>query len=198
MADFIIDCRNFEKEIRRSFGKNFGQKMDKETVKAINKGINLTISDVVKAASQISKEAYTARAGKYKAKRKTARQMVGEVKFSGRRGHGLFHFKPQPRRITHPRPVGGVTTQIKRGGSRYAQQIPGFTPPFIARKRQGGYALFARRKGGSRKDLLYLLGPSTIQAIIRKDSRKELEAVGQEEFLENVLRTMNDMLAEGR
>lgn len=195
MSDIEIDVVDVNSRLKQAFGVNFMQNLNKETIKAFNTGINATIADIISTANMISKEAYTARSKKYQTKRKRATRMIGGVRFSGKPGYGLYHFKPQPKKITTPRPSGGVTTQIRRGGSRSAQRIPGYTAPFVAGKRQGGYALFARRKGGKRKDIMYLLGPSTIQAITRGSTREILKEQGEREFLNNVAKSLNDMLA---
>lgn len=195
MADFNIDTNGFENILLNSFGRRLREGLDRDTINAVNKAVNKTIVDIISTADRISKEAYTARSKKYKTKKKKARQMSGAVRFSGNRGFGLYHFRPSPKKPTHPRPVGGVTTQIKRGGTRTAQMIPGFTPPFVARKRQGGYALFVRKRGGRRKDIMYLLGPSRIQAVTRRETREILQEQGEREFLQNVVNEMNEMLA---
>lgn len=112
----------------------------------------------------------------------------GVLEFTGSWGLHRYHFEPLPT-IPGRRPRGGVTTKVLKHGKRYAKRLDGFDAPFIMRRKQGDYGLFAHVtgtgwgsvRGAARKEpknlwknsVEMLWGPSPIQALMPK-MRQEL------------------------
>ena len=193
--DLIIDVENIGR-LKARFGPAL-QSMSREIINGMNAAINRTINEVGTFASKLARAEYTAKGNKpVQKKKKRARGGHGSIKFSGIPGHSLYHFKPSrlvPARLG--REDEGVSTQIRRGGVRRVQRVPGYSKPFVMRKRQGGYGLFVRREGGHKKDVMFLLGPSTIQAIIKHDNAETIQDVGSERFLHHVQDELNKILS---
>ena len=193
--DLVIDVENMGR-LKAMFGPML-QNMSRDAINGMNTAINRTINEIGTLASKMARAEYTAKGNRpIQKKKKRARGGHGSIKFSGIPGHSLYHFKPSrllPARLG--REDAGVSTQIKRGGGRKVQRVPGYGKPFVMRKKQGGYGLFARREGGRKKDVLFLLGPSLIQAIIKRDNSEAIQDVGSEKFLRNVQDELNKVLS---
>ena len=195
VQDLVIDVENIGR-LKAMFGPML-QNMSRDVINGMNSAINRTINEIGTLASKMARAEYTAKGNRpVQKKKKRARGGHGSIKFSGIPGHSLYHFKPS--RLV-PQKMGrgdeGVSTQIRRGGSRKIQRVSGYSKPFVMRKKQGGYGLFARREGSHRKDVMFLLGPSLIQAIIKRDNSETLQEVGSEHFLRNVQDELNRILS---
>lgn len=163
--------------------------LGKDSGLALSRAVNRSLEAVRTEAAKIARSAYTARQSKLFDTiflRRAGRQHPeGTLIFSGKKGVSLIHFMPRPS-MPQKRPTSGVSTKIFRNGARRVREVPGYTKPFIMRKRQGGYGIFVRSMDGSFRDwggMQMLLGPSPIQALGRADSREKLAEKAQEVFL---------------
>lgn len=166
------------------------QHLPKACSTAVARAVNRTLESVRAEAGRIGREKYTAK-GENLRKRATIRRASGNnprgvLELRGRRGMSLIHFRPQPGSVPdwkgvslkQRRPKGGVSNLIKRGGRRrvYAD---GDNKPFLANV-SGHVGVFVRRPGERTLDMLY--GPSPIQALGGRDSRRRLQAKARETF----------------
>lgn len=166
------------------------QHLPKACSTAVARAVNRTLESVRAEAVRIGRERYTAK-GENLRKRAVIRRATGAaprgvLELRGRRGMSLIHFRSQPGSVPNwkgvslkqRRPKGGVSNLIKRGGRRrvYAN---GDNKPFLANV-NGHVGVFVRRPGERTLDMLY--GPSPIQALGGRDSRRRLQAKARETF----------------
>lgn len=189
MSDVIrIEIPDMEKTIRDLTQSM--QHLPKAGVAAVARAVNRTLESVRAEAVRIGRETYTARAESLR-KRATLRRATGTtprgvLELRGRRGMSLIHFRSRPGNVPNwkgvpvarRRPKEGASNLIKRGGRRnvYAK---GGNKPFLA-KVSGHVGVFVRRPGEDGLEMLY--GPSPIQALGGRDSRRRLQAKARETF----------------
>ena len=191
---------------------------------AIARAVNRTLDAVRGEAIRIAKETYTY-TGKTVSgkvfdqiflKKATRTDGTGRLFIGGRRGVSLWHFKAQPSK-PGKRPVGGVSAQVLKQGSRHVRVRSGWSKPFIMKKKRGddkdgGYGVFIRRDGTRYSDrytkgprqgqriwkgnIEMLFGTSPIQAVGKPQSRERLQAKARETF-EKRLRHEVDALLLG-
>lgn len=129
--------------------------------------LRAALASARKEAASIARDTYTARKARL-FDRIEADYAGGKLTLHGAFGLSLYHFKPSHAKPGE-RPAGGVTSQVKRKGPRYAHRDPRFShgAPFVMAKRQGGYGIFVRRTGGKLpgwKGVHMLFGPSPMCA----------------------------------
>ena len=134
----------------------------------------------------------------------------GELEFTGSWGLHLYHFEPLPA-IPGRRPRGGVTTKVHQKGRRYAKELDGFDAPFVMRRRQGDYGLFAHVTGtgwssvlGSAREepknlwknsVTMLWGPSPIQALMPEKTQQRIIDHAAGVFTQHLRREVEALLA---
>ena len=134
----------------------------------------------------------------------------GVLEFTGSWGLHLYHFEPLPA-IPGRRPRGGVTTKVHQSGRRYAKRLDGFDAPFIMRRKQGDYGLFAHVTGtgwgsvrGAARDepknlwknsVEMLWGPSPIQALMPEETQQRIIDHASGVFTKNLRREVEALLA---
>lgn len=134
----------------------------------------------------------------------------GVLEFTGSWGLHLYHFEPLPA-IPGRRPRGGVTTKVHQGGKRYARRESGFDAPFVMRRRQGDYGLFAHVTGtgwgsvrGSAREepknlwknsVTMLWGPSPIQALMPEKTQQRIIDHAAGVFTQHLRREVEALLA---
>ena len=183
----------------------------KNAEKCVAKALNKSLSQGRKIAAMEARKAYTAPVKKLfdnvKITRARASSLYGELLLTGTRGVSLFNFKPSVRDAS-TRPRGGVSSQVRRKGSRYVHSDPDFMPhskPFVMRKAQGGFGIFVRKKGSSfnekRDDgstdwnkVKMLFGASPIQALQRKDVQEKVAEAIEEAFEPTLQEEIDRML----
>lgn len=182
--------------------------------KAIANAINQALAKGRQAAAREARMAYTAPIKKLfnniDVTRARGGELEGSIEFMGSPGVSLIHFKSAPK-TPGPRPKAGVTSKVKRKGSRYAHGLPGHDKPFIMKKSQGGYGVFVRKHGvkpmkrSSGRGKYYwgeavqmLLGPSPIQALQRKDSQEHVAETIEEAFRPRLQAEIDKLLANLR
>ena len=157
---------------------------------AAARAVNRTLRSMKAEATRIARESYTARVPAGKAfsrlsfKTADKANLQGTLFIAGERGMSLYRFKPTPK-TPGKRPSGGVTAQVRRDGSRRVYGRPGFSKPFIMRKKQGNYGVFVRKqgsKGHTWKDYEMLYGASPIQSLQRRDNQERIRAKAAEMF----------------
>lgn len=186
--DFVVYLpSNLEEQMKKSIGTKGLPKWANSVDNDFTNALRSTVTYIERHTKQTAKERYTAHPRKFKVK-KQLKQGLCKIDFKGPVGSSLGHFRPRPRTLKIPRPAQGVTTQIKRTGKRYPRSIPGYSKPFATstRKSRGAPIIFARKEG-TRKNLMFLMGPSTIQAIVNKDVSQELFEDSEREFWSNIL-----------
>lgn len=163
-------------QVRDALDALGGQRSGAALARAFNRSLQAGRSE----AAAIARKAYTARKKKLFdsifLRRATYSRLEATLELSGSPGVSLIHFKAQPDTQLPPakRPAGGVTAQIKRGGSRRAYNgKDGTGESFVLRKKQGGHGVFVRSR---RKSLEMLFGPSPVQALQRKDDQERVMA----------------------
>lgn len=173
-----VTVPNLEEAIDRcrttleALGKNSGL--------ALARATNRSLEAVRTEATRIARSAYTARQQKLFDNifvlRATSRKPSGELEIIGSKGLSLIHFQARPN-LPGKRPKKGVSTKVRRDGPRSVRITPGYTKPFILKKRQGGYGIFIRKTGSRFRDwdaLQMLWGPSPIQALQRQEDQERL------------------------
>jgi len=134
----------------------------------------------------------------------------GVLEFTGSWGLHLYHFEPLPA-IPGRRPRGGVTTKVHQSGRRYAKRLDGFDAPFIMRRKQGDYGLFAHVTGtgwgsvrGAARDepknlwknsVTMLWGPSPIQALMPEKTQQRIIDHASGVFTKNLRREVEALMA---
>ena len=134
----------------------------------------------------------------------------GVLEFTGSWGLHLYHFEPLPA-IPGRRPRGGVTTKVHQKGRRYAKELDGFDAPFIMRRKQGDYGLFAHVtgtgwgsvRGAARQEtknlwknsVTMLWGPSPIQALMPEKTQQRIIDHASGVFTKNMRREVEALLA---
>lgn len=134
----------------------------------------------------------------------------GVLEFTGSWGLHLYHFEPLPA-IPGRRPRGGVTTKVHQKGRRYAKELDGFDAPFIMRRKQGDYGLFAHVtgtgwgsvRGAARQEtknlwknsVTMLWGPSPIQALMPEKTQQRIIDHAAGVFTQNLRREVEALLA---
>lgn len=134
----------------------------------------------------------------------------GELEFTGAWGLHRYHFEPLPS-IPGRRPRGGVTTRVLKRGKRYAKELDGFDAPFIMRRRQGDYGLFAHVsgsgwgsvRGSARQDpknlwknsVEMLWGPSPIQALMPRMRQQQIIDHAADVFTRQLHKEVDALLA---
>lgn len=197
-----LDIPNLEEAIRSLTGPL--QHMPKECEKVAARAINRTLSAMRAEAIRIARRAYVYVPGRVfdKIYLRTARKgtVQGSLYIAGQRGISLYHFRPQPK-YPGKRPPSGVSVQVRKGGARRVHEMPGYSKPFIMKKKRGnkefgGYGVFVRKKGvnnyhkkdkpGSEgivwKGVQMLFGASPIQSLLRKESQQQIMDKAAEVF----------------
>lgn len=134
----------------------------------------------------------------------------GVLEFIGSWGLHLYHFEPLPA-IPGRRPRGGVTTKVHQKGRRYAKELDGFDAPFVMRRKQGDYGLFAHVtgtgwgsvRGSARQEtknlwknsVTMLWGPSPIQALMPEETQQRIIDHASGVFTKNLRREVEALLA---
>ena len=156
------------------------------SARAINRTLRAMKTEAVRAA----RDAYEYRLPTSRAFRRlslknaTKGALQGTLSITGPRGVSLYHFKPTPK-LPGKHPSGGVTAKVRRDGSRRVYGRPGFSKPFIMRKKQGNYGVFVRKQGSrghTWKDYEMLYGASPIQSLQRRDNQERIRAKAAEMF----------------
>lgn len=166
--------------------------------KACRVALRAALASARKEAASIARDTYTARKATL-FDRIEADYAGGKLTLHGTFGLSLYHFKPSQAKPGKG-PAGGVTSQVKRKGPRYAHRDPRFShgAPFVMAKRQGGYGIFVRRTGGKLpgwKGVHMLFGPSPIQALMRADKQALVAERATETFREKIEREIDKLLA---
>lgn len=143
MEEAVKNCRT----ALDALGKNSGV--------ALARAVNRSLEAVRTEATKIARSAYTARRDKLFdnifVRRAGSQRPEGELELTGSKGISLIHFQARPA-LPGKRPKKGVSTKVRRDGPRRVRDVPGYTKPFILRKRQGGYGVFVRKVGGGFRD----------------------------------------------
>lgn len=211
-----ISCDGFDAE----YGKvqhllqSFGTIMEK---KAFDQSMRAALRAMRKESANVARQTYTARKAKL-FEHIDVDYRSQSLELTGAFGMNLFHFRPNPE-TPKIRPRGGVTSQVKRKGRRYAhcdKDYPEASRPFVMKKKrggggEGGYGIFVRERdshdragyGPTRfqgrthwKKFHMLFGPSPIQALLRKDRQEDVIATGTASFRQRLLLEIDKMLAE--
>ncbi len=143
-------------------------------------------------------------------KKATRSDGTGCLYIRGERGVSLWHFRPSPKTPGN-RPPRGVSTHVRKAGSRYERVKEGYSAPFIMKKmrggdKNGGYGVFIRKDGtrpgainkrtGKRnnwKGLEMLFGASPIQSV--HAGKERLQEKARETFEKRLRHEVNAILA---
>lgn len=212
-----ISCDGFDAEYRniQHFLQSFGTITEK---KAFDQSMRAALKAMRKESARIARQTYTARASKL-FDHVSVDYRSHSLELTGAFGMNLFHFRPNPE-TPKIRPRGGVTSQVRKKGRRYAhvdKEYPGASKPFVMTKRrntgEGGYGIFVRERDSHDKagygptkfqgrthwkKFHMLFGPSPIQALLHKDRQEEVITKGTESFRERLLREIDTLLADVR
>lgn len=180
----------------------------KEGMKKVANALNQALAAGRKEAASEARKAYTAPIRKLfdniRVERARGSSLRGEIELSGTPGVSLYHFKPSVKDMK-TRPKAGVSSQVKRGGSRYIHSEKSFLPhskPFILKKKQGGYGIFVKKAGvtGKKdwKNYRMLFGPSPVQAIERADVQEKIREKIEETFVPCLQAELDRALAKFR
>lgn len=200
-ADFVVSCGGSVERALERLRENIEALGGAGADKAVMAAMKKTLRELKKEAGRTARDAYTyyRKNGMFSdadillASRGSRSQ--GMLALKGNIGESLIHFHPQPgipnagEKILRPRE--GVSIMIKKSGSkRYVPIKKGFGRPFIMKKKQGGYGVFAAKEGAGREsfrgqskrkkgffwksEVQMLFGPSPIQAVGREDNAKRL------------------------
>lgn len=166
--------------------------------KACRMALRVALTAARKEAANVARTTYTARKSKL-FDRIEVDYAGGRLTLRGAPGMSLIHFKPAPA-VPGTRPAGGVTSQVKRRGSRYAHRDRRFThdAPFIMPKKQGGLGIFVRETGRKWKDwkgVHMLFGPSPVQSLMREDAQALVAGRATETFREKIQQQIDKLLA---
>lgn len=193
-----IRCEGLEAEMRRAHKllASLGCLREHE---AYRKALRSALTSARQEAARVARAAYTARRSRL-FDRIEAKYAEGTLTLRGAPGMSLIHFKPAPA-LPGTRPAGGVTSQVKRRGPRYAHGDRRFThdAPFIMPKKQGGYGIFVRETGRKWKDwqgVHMLFGPSPVQALMREDAQAQVAEQAARAFREKIAREIDKLLAK--
>lgn len=195
-TDLDIQCDGLEAEFRRAekLLRTLGGLKEQ---KACRMALRVALTAARKEAANVARTTYTARKSKL-FDRIEVDYAGGRLTLRGAFGMSLYHFKPNPNK-PGTRPAGGVTSQVKRGGPRYAHRDRRFShgAPFVMAKQQGGFGIFVRRTGNfpGWKGVHMLFGPSPIQALMRADKQALVAEQATETFRENIERQIDNLLA---
>lgn len=189
MDEAVKNCR----AALDALGKNSGV--------ALARAVNRSLEAVRAEATKIVRSAYTARREKLFdnifVRRAGSQRPAGELELTGSKGISLIHFQARPA-LPDKRPKKGVSTKVRRDGPRRVRDVPGYTKPFILRKRQGGYGVFVREVGGGFRDwggLQMLWGASPIQALQRREDQERLADRAAEVFPRRLEHEIDALLA---
>ncbi|MDE5879663.1 MAG: hypothetical protein K2G99_06550 [Desulfovibrio sp.] len=167
--------------------------------KAFRVALRKAISAARQESARVARTFYTARKSKI-FDSVEVKYAEGRLTLRAKPGMSLIHFKPNPAKPgTHP--AGGVTSQVKRGGPRYAHRDRRYDhiPPYIMRKKQGGLGIFVLEKGHEFTDwkaVHMLFGPSPIQSLMRRDNQALVAEKARETFRANIEREIDKLLAK--
>lgn len=176
---------------------------------AVARAINRTLQAIYSEAVRIGTEKYTIRdknfskslmgRSSYLGRKATPSNLVGSVDFRGSTGRPLVHFKPSPGKapnwrgvpVAKRRPKAGVSSLIKKGGTRKVYAKDG-AKPFIATMKSGHKGLFVRQPSGK---LEQLFGPSAIQLLGGNEARTRLQAKAEQTFPKRLAHEVDALLA---
>lgn len=166
--------------------------------KAFRVALRKAISAARQEAARVARTFYTARKSKI-FDSVEVKYAEGRLTLRAAPGMSLIHFKPTPDQLG-VRPAGGVTSQVKRKGARYAHRDRRFShdAPFIMPKKQGGLGIFVREKGRKFKDwkgVHMLFGPSPIQSLMRRDNQALVAEKATETFRDKIQQEIDKLLA---
>lgn len=195
--DIAIRCEGLEAEMRRVEKVIASLGLIKEQ-KAYRMALRAALTSARKEAARVARTSYTARKSKL-FDRIEARYAEGRLTLRGAPGMSLIHFKPTPA-VLGVRPSGGVTSQVRRGGRRYAHGDRRYAhdAPFIMPKKQGGLGIFVRETGRKWKDwkgVHMLFGPSPVQSLMREDAQALVAERATETFRETIQQQIDKLLA---
>lgn len=196
-VDIAIRVDGLEAEMRRAHKLLASLGALKEQ-QAYRMALRAALTSARKEAARVARTAYTARKTKL-FDRIEAKYAEGRLTLRGAPGMSLIHFKPTPAR-PGLRPSGGVTSLVKRGGSRYAHGDRRYdhNKPFILKKKQGGQGIFVRERGPvpGWKGYHMLFGPSPVQVLMRQDAQELVAAQATEAFGETIRQQIDKLLAQ--
>ncbi|MDE7370806.1 MAG: hypothetical protein K2N07_03515 [Desulfovibrio sp.] len=195
--DIAIRCDGLEAEMRRVEKVIATLGLIKEQ-KAYRMALRAALTSARKEAARVARTFYTARKAKI-FDNVEVKYAEGRLILRAAPGMSLTHFKPTPA-VPGVRPSGGVTSQVKRGGPRYAHRDRRYShdAPFIMPKKQGGLGIFVREKGHKFKDwkgVHMLFGPSPIQSLMRRDNQELVAERATETFRETIQQQIDKLLA---
>ena len=195
--DIAIRCDGLEAEMRRVEKVIASLGLIKEQ-KAYRTALRTALTSARKEADRVARTFYTARKAKI-FDSVEVKYAEGRLILRAAPGMSLIHFKPTPA-VPGVRPSGGVTSQVKRGGPRYAHRDRRYRhdAPFIMPKKQGGLGIFVREKGHKFKDwkgVHMLFGPSPIQSLMHRDNQELVAERATETFRETIQQQIDKLLA---
>lgn len=142
-----------------------------ETV--LHRAINRTLEGSRTDAGREIREEYNVRAGDvakaFRLVRASRSTPMGELIARGPASVPLYAYSPRPNRPGLPRPKGGVSVQVTKGGGR--KQIKS---TFVARMESGHTGVF-EREGKGRFPVRELFGPGILHVLQRDDVIDRLE-----------------------
>lgn len=200
MSSLFIDirCEGLEAEMARAerLLRDLGGLKEQ---KAFSVALRKAISAARQESARVARTFYTARKSKI-FDSVEVKYAEGRLTLRAAPGMSLIHFKPTPDK-PGVRPAGGVTSQVKRKGPRYAHRDRRFThdAPFIMPKKQGGLGIFVRETGRKWKDwkgVHMLFGPSPIQSLMRRDNQALVAEEARETFRATIEREIDKLLAK--
>ncbi|WP_300908378.1 hypothetical protein [uncultured Desulfovibrio sp.] len=170
----------------------------------MRRALNRSLREGRAMATRIAREAYTARREKLFdgifLRNARGDDISGLLEISGKPGVSEYHFRARPNVPQPPaaRPKAGVSVQIRRGGRREVRMNdkPGYSKPFIMRKKQGGFGVFTRKNFSRKARYELSLGPAPIQALQRKADQERVVAAISEIFPQSLRDEMDRMLAK--
>lgn len=193
---------DFERALRQV--ENTLSLLDERAVRTVvNRAEQRAMTAGRAAATRIARETYTARAKKlfdaiFVTKANGSGEKRTTLHIEGKPGVHRIHFKASPKTATRRRPARGVTTQVKRGGRRYVPELPGYSKPFIMRRKQGDFGMFYRKSGTGRAqqwgNIQQAWGPSPIQALTQEKAEEVMDRI-QEVFEERLQHEIDALLA---
>lgn len=200
MSSLEIDirCDGLEAEMARAEKVITSLGLIKEQ-KAYRMALRAALTSARKEAARVARTSYTARKTKL-FDRIEAKYAEGKLTLRGAPGMSLIHFKPTPPK-PGVRPSGGVTSQVKRSGRRYAHGDRRYDhyKPFILKKKQGGMGIFVRERGRAQpgwKGYHMLFGPSPVQALMREDVQELVVEQATLTFGETIRQEIDKLLAK--
>lgn len=195
--DITVRCDSLEAEMRRA-EKLLAALGHVREQKAYRMALRAALTSARKEATRVARTSYTARKSKL-FDRIEVTYAEGKLTLRGAPGMSLIHFKPTPA-TPGVRPSGGVTSQVRRGGRRYAHGDRRYVhdAPFIMPKKQGGLGIFVRETGRKWKDwkgVHMLFGPSPVQSLMREDAQALVAERATETFRDKIQQEIDKLLA---